>query len=142
MCRNVERTFNCRPGTVAQSRRFVDETMDRWGVNRSDPAGTVTGDLILVASELVTNAARVSTSGVRLTLTAHRDRITLMVADDSPTPAALAQCTVDSLDGRGLAIVAALSNDWGQLPWDGREKVVWCEFTVPAGSVLAEGCQS
>jgi hypothetical protein len=141
MCRYVERTFGCGPRTVAESRHFVADTLHQWGVSQTDPAMSFMDNLALVTSELVTNATTFCTTQVRVTLTAHRDKIELTVADDDRAPAVLGEFNVDSIGGRGIAIVAALSDSWGQLPWNGREKIVWSEFAVPSGSALAEGCR-
>ncbi|MGY0458952.1 ATP-binding protein [Kitasatospora sp. cg17-2] len=67
------------------------------------------GDALLVVTELATNVVRHTDGPGRLTLTAHRRGIGIEVSDTSralPAPAPLAP---EDLHGRGLLLVAALT---------------------------------
>jgi anti-sigma regulatory factor (Ser/Thr protein kinase) len=84
--------------------------------------------ILLVASELLTNAVRHTTGHVRAAIGAHDDEIVVQVFDESlelPNPL-LAK--PDDPGGHGLAIVAALADRWGaeHVTLHGRTgKVVW-----------------
>ena len=112
-----------------------------WGVDERDIAAAAGGDLLLVASELVTNAAKSSSEDFVLLVEAHRDRVELTVVDQDPHPARRLEPGTDQFNGRGLGIVEALASSWGQRPYDGRTKAVWCRMDVPSGSVLGRGCR-
>lgn len=109
-----------------------------WGVGPGDPAASGLDDLILVASELLTNAVKACSGDITVEITAHRSRIELAVEDDSPLPAMIRR--PDDRGGRGLHIVEALSARWGQEVRGRGSKRVWCQMAVPLGSVIAEGC--
>jgi anti-sigma regulatory factor (Ser/Thr protein kinase) len=87
------------------------------------------GDLVLVVSELATNAvvhARTSFS-VGLFLGAVIARIEVVDrAPDRPSERSLALSTSN---GRGLLIVATLADEWG-VDWSQDTKTVWAEFAV------------
>jgi anti-sigma regulatory factor (Ser/Thr protein kinase) len=95
------------------------------------PSGTL-ADAVAVLAELVGNSVRhaaplpggvvrvawlVIPGGVEL-------RVTDGGADSIPTPRA---ATVDAVDGRGLAIVAAFSQRWG-VSRDSRGQCVWARL--------------
>jgi hypothetical protein len=62
-----------------------------------------------------------------LTLELREDRVRISVTDRSQTPATLRHYRPDALTGRGLGVVAALSDTWGvSAAADG--KVVWAEL--------------
>ncbi len=73
-------------------------------------------DLALVATELLSNGVRVARSSVSLSALLGEDEIVIEVSDDGPGDPRLPSLGMqlphpDSLDGRGLAIVRALSVD-------------------------------
>ncbi len=109
-----------------------------WGAGPEDPAASGLDDLILVASELLTNAVKACSGDITVEITAHRSSIELAVEDDSPWPAVIR--LPDDRGGRGLHIVEALSARWGQDVRPGGSKRVWCQMPVPLGSVLGVGC--
>lgn len=89
------------------------------------------GDVVLVISELVGNA--VVHSGVKTDLDVawdvEGDTVIVRVKDDSdvcPTPR---DAAADATSGRGLAIVAALSAEWG-VQRASRGKLVWAKVPV------------
>jgi anti-sigma regulatory factor (Ser/Thr protein kinase) len=111
-----------------QAREAVAEACDRWGLPRLRPAAS------LVVSELVTNAVRHSQGPVTLEARVWGRSLQLRVWDASPAPPA-PRATIPpgpSERGRGLAIVAHFSRDWGWIiDDDERGKVVWA--TVSSG---------
>jgi hypothetical protein len=117
---------------VRRARDFTASTLQQWGVaGRCD-------DIAIVVSELVTNAlqhALPSATGtgagwpVELGLLHPRHRVMCAVADASqalPVPR-----EPDFLDetGRGLHVIAALSDQWGCTPGD-MGKVTWALFST------------
>ncbi|MFJ8433841.1 ATP-binding protein [Kitasatospora sp. NPDC094019] len=71
---------------------------------------TLLADALLVVTELATNVVQHTDGPGRLTLTAHRHGLDIDVSDTSralPSPAPL---TPEDLHGRGLALVAALTD--------------------------------
>ena len=81
--------------------------------------------VLLITSELVTNSVSHAEGGFVLTVGATRTGITVRVADHDPTVPCPTRAADEDTHGRGLALVAELSDAWGcdPLPFGG--KVVW-----------------
>ena len=111
----------------ARARRFLSERSTAWSLPES------LGDqLALVASELVTNAVLHAHTPLTLTVELLDDRVRISVRDGSSAPAALRRYRKDALTGRGLGVIAAVSQAWGVEPArDG--KVIWAEFDLDGG---------
>ena len=93
----------------AAARRFVDAPL-RDMLGRADRP--TAEDVVLVVSELVTNAVRASADVIGLSLTVEDDRIEVEISDDAsgwPTPR---QPDWEDPSGRGLAIVDELADRW------------------------------
>lgn len=141
MCKRIERRFESRPESVPEARHLVAWALRDWGVDDADVAAPAGMDLLLVVSELVTNAAKSRSDGFVLTVDAHHDHVELAVADEDPRPATRADPGIERANGRGLGIVAALASSWGQTRFDGYTKRVWCRLDLPPGSALGSGCR-
>jgi integral membrane sensor domain MASE1 len=123
----VER-IELRPdrSSPAMARRFVRAFSDRQGLPPQ-----VDDQLVLVSSELVTNAVLHAGTRLTLSLELHPDLVRVSVRDRSSALPSLRQDHPGSLTGRGLGLVAAVSRGWGVDPsWAG--KVVWAEIGLPA----------
>jgi hypothetical protein len=140
MCHRAEFALECRPESVALGRHFIKESLVGWGVAEGDPAWDAVADVLLVASELLGNAVRVCARQITLIIEAHRDYIHLDVVDDNAAPAARRTSDADAVSGRGLGIVEALSDRWGQSGFNGFTKDVWADVSIQPGSVLADAC--
>ncbi|MFD7879864.1 ATP-binding protein [Streptomyces sp. NPDC059766] len=126
-----EKFFRRERRSVPAARRFAYEALDGWGL-----VGTEVGDdALLCVSELATNALMHGVPPGRHFLVFLRCDgrvLRVEVHDSGPGVPRI----VDDRDegGRGLLLVAALSDRWGVAE---RElgKVVWCEFGCgrPAG---------
>ncbi|MCY0957762.1 ATP-binding protein [Streptomyces sp. H27-H5] len=121
------RTLPRLPESARPARLLVSGALDRWSL------GGVEDAALLVMSELVSNAVAHARSGsIRVTVTRRADLLVvrLAVVDMShrlplPRPA-----VEDDESGRGLALVAALSDGrWGVDPlrWGKR---VWADLAV------------
>ncbi|MFJ4844626.1 MULTISPECIES: SpoIIE family protein phosphatase [unclassified Streptomyces] len=115
---------------VAAARGFVHQRLCDWGlVGLSD-------DLVLITSELVTNALIHAGSDVDLRLRSFGDHIRLEVLDsDSDPPVPTAYSLTDegrakAEHGRGLYLVDALCRTWNTSTC-GLGKTVWLEMDIP-----------
>ena len=114
--------------TVADARRAAREWL--FGVHGAD--ADLVDTVLVVVSELVTNAIRHGGTGWVLTLTAARDGgVLVRVGDSGPGIPAAVLAGDDDTSGRGLALVRALSSAWGWHPVPLLGKVVWCEVAAP-----------
>lgn len=114
------------PDAVMHARRFTARTLRRWNVQAAADA------VLLVVSELVTNALVHTQGSVRLDLVLRGNRVRVSVSDSSPrAPAKPVIVDWESTGGRGLLLVEAVSDASGTVPVAGG-KQVWSEITVPA----------
>ena len=110
------------PTSVAVARRFIAARAAAWSFPEE-----ASQQLVLIGSELVTNAVLHARTELTLTLELRDDRVRISVKDQSRAPATLRNYRPDALTGRGLGVVAALSDTWGvSAAADG--KVVWAEL--------------
>ncbi|MFJ1969703.1 SpoIIE family protein phosphatase [Streptomyces sp. NPDC087903] len=111
------------PADVAPTRQAATEQLTAWGL---DEAAFVTE---LVVSELVTNAIRYGEPPIQLRLI--RDRTLICeVSDGSSTSPHLRRAHAFDEGGRGLLLVAQLTQRWGSRQ-TGRGKTIWAEQTLP-----------
>jgi anti-sigma regulatory factor (Ser/Thr protein kinase) len=109
------------------ARRFVRESCEIWAV---DPAIREIAELL--SSELVTNAVEHAHSSTRLTVTGTESALRVSVRDYSrtiiPRPRPI---DIGAFRGRGLHLVAALSQSWGvHQHSDG--KTIWINLQLDA----------
>ncbi|GCD96981.1 SpoIIE family protein phosphatase [Embleya hyalina] len=119
------------PEVVARVRAEAARQLTEW-----DLEDAVFGTE-LVVSELVTNAIRHGEAPIRLRLI--RDRTLICeVSDGSNTVPHLRRARTFDEGGRGLLLVAQLSQRWGtrQSPIG---KTIWCEQALPVGHDAARG---
>ncbi|MEU8975696.1 SpoIIE family protein phosphatase [Streptomyces monashensis] len=133
---------------VARTHRLAPDRIARWDVP-SEPAAVsvaradatrqlaewrlpdaVSADVKLVISELVTNAVRYGTAPITLRLLYDRT-LTCEVSDTSSTAPHLRYAAEEDEGGRGLFLIARLSERWGTryLP---NGKVIWAECSPHA----------
>ncbi len=104
-----------------------------WHVICSNTAWSVLiDDVQLVVSELATNALSHAHTLFRVTLTGLGDSVLLEVFDGSSTGPVIVIARPMDTHGRGVAIVKALSRDWGSTSSPAGGKVVWASFDRPA----------
>ncbi|MFD4139303.1 SpoIIE family protein phosphatase [Streptomyces sp. NPDC058572] len=111
------------PAAVARMRAAVAEKLDEW-----DLAELAFGTE-LVLSELITNAIRYASAPIRVRLI--RDRaLTCEVSDGSSTSPHLRYAATTDEGGRGLFLVAQMTERWGTRYTPGG-KVIWAEQALP-----------
>lgn len=124
----------CAPRAARLARRFLDAALSR---TRPEVLDVV----VLLSSELVTNAVLHGGRPVRLQLTQEADLVRVEVHDGGlalPTPSVVPAALLDE-GGRGLDLVGALASSWGSFS-DGAEaagKTVW--FEVASAGSAADG---
>jgi serine phosphatase RsbU (regulator of sigma subunit)/anti-sigma regulatory factor (Ser/Thr protein kinase) len=136
----ARRQFSPAPETAGDARLFVRETLRDWGVEHA------TDDIILLVSELVTNAVIHAESVLELTVRRLPDAVEVVVADRVPDRAVpqagpLAVDTSPSKEntrtgGLGLALAAAIATSWG-VSYSKEDKAVW--FRIQDETAEGEG---
>ncbi|GGN40127.1 ATPase [Streptomyces kronopolitis] len=113
------------PARIGHVRRIVSAQLRYWRLDALiDPAA-------LGVTELLANVHRHARPSKQCTveLRVLLDQLTVSVHDEDPRLPRLRAAGTWETCGRGLALIAALSESWGVRP-DGSGKVVW--FTLPA----------
>ena len=111
------------PALVGPIRKQVGEQLDVWDL--SEAAFTTE----LVVSELVTNAIRYGSHPIRLRLIHDAARLICEVSDSSHTAPHLRRARTFDEGGRGLLLVAQLTERWGSRHTpDG--KTIWAELSL------------
>ena len=119
------------PSTV---RAFLRTALGSWQL---DGLGEITE---LLADELVANVVR--HVGRPMTVRAIRtaDRVRVEVEDPSPEPPVLRHPDPETVRGRGILLLEALSTDWGMdLRDDG--KTVWFEIDTATATAEVHGAE-
>ncbi|MGP3970595.1 SpoIIE family protein phosphatase [Streptomyces sp. 6N223] len=111
------------PAQVTHARRLALERVDAWGLEET---AFVTE---LVVSELVTNAIRYGEPPIRLRLIRDTSLI-CEVSDASDTAPHLRRARAFDEGGRGLLLVAQLTEGWGTRHTP-HGKTIWCAQTLP-----------
>ncbi|WDG29071.1 ATP-binding protein [Streptomyces sp. CA-278952] len=128
--------------TAAQSAVSTSRHFLRFALSKLH-AALIEDDVLLVASELVTNAITITgvvaekpTWGelerldlVHVRLVGLRDSVVIEVWDVSSEPPVLRRAEDDAEDGRGLFLVRQLARRWGSFR-AGSGKAVWAELGV------------
>lgn len=138
MSRHAEQRLARVPQSVREGREALRQWCSSWGVTgvtADDPDPGLLGDALLVLTELLTNALRFSDGDIEIVVDARRDHLQIAVRDDNAVMAKLRAAGTADTAGRGIAMVEALSQSWGQYPRGGG-KVVWARLAVPSGSGL------
>ncbi|MCF3101738.1 SpoIIE family protein phosphatase [Streptomyces roseoverticillatus] len=115
------------PALVSSVRAAVTRRLADWGLEETAFAAE------LLLSELVTNAIRYGSGPIQVRLLYDR-ALTCEVADTSSTSPHLRHAAATDEGGRGLFLVAQLSQSWGTR-YTPEGKVIWaeCALEVPGG---------
>jgi anti-sigma regulatory factor (Ser/Thr protein kinase) len=131
--RVATRTPGLGPASVKAARDFAVQTVRRWGMADLD------SDVGVVVSELVTNALRHALpqltrcpdrSPIRLGLLHPGPCVLCAVADPSNEIPVVKEPDHFAESGRGLHVIASLSDQWGWTAPSIDGKVVWAMFAV------------
>ena len=121
---SVDVVLDSLPRSISAARRAVAGLLDPTLV----PA-EVAEDVMLLVSELVTNAVLHARSRVHLSATVEPGRILVAVGDDDPGHGPhRPDRGVMATSGRGIRLVELLASSWG-VETSTRSKVVWFEVT-------------
>ncbi|WHM40419.1 ATP-binding protein [Streptomyces sp. BPTC-684] len=120
-------------GVVTRCRDFTAHALADWGwttTAREDDRARV-ADVLLLVSEVVTNAC-LHAGGPRELVLRHEDgHLRVEVADASPVAPARRSRAPSLPGGHGLMVLDRLAGDWGSIPL-GTGKVVWLEVALPS----------
>lgn len=109
---------------VGATRRFVAATLESWGLGRLE------WDAALVVSELANNAVCHAASPFRVLVSRAPDGVRIGVQDAGAAEPRRREAAADAVGGRGMAIVAALSEDWG-CDRLAEGKFTWADLAIP-----------
>ena len=98
------------PSSAPAARRFTRETLTGWG------ADAVAETVLLLTSELVTNALLHARTPMTLTLSHRADVLRIEVLDGSPVIPAQRHYSAESTTGRGLRFLQEFGREWGVEP--------------------------
>jgi hypothetical protein len=114
--------FPAAADTPRAARHFVVDALQAWGTERR-----LVDSAALVVTELTTNALMHARSGSKVRIWANHDAIRIAVEDAAAVLPVQRSASSLASSGRGLALVAALSQQWGADLLD-EGKVVWAEL--------------
>ncbi|MFJ1838011.1 ATP-binding protein [Streptomyces sp. NPDC088175] len=113
------------PERIAQMRKITAVHLRYWKVPEPQRP-----DIILIVSELVTNAMVHGHGQVGLRIDRTDDQVYIEVTDENPAPAQLRHSTEDDMSGRGLHIVDVLAQNWGV---SNGGRTTWCALSTGGG---------
>lgn len=119
-------TLEPDPAGVAEARHAVGGQLTRWGLEE------LRFTTELVVSELVTNAIRYAGGPIELRLI-RAGVLTCEVSDPSSTHPRMRRARSSDEGGRGLFLVAQLTDRWGSR-YTRTGKTIWTEQSLPAAS--------
>jgi anti-sigma regulatory factor (Ser/Thr protein kinase) len=125
------------PAALPYVRRHARQTLADWKLTEiADDAETVLSELASNAIQATRDAKR-ATAAIAVYLALDLDRLYVLVWDCCPEPPVRnGQADDDAEAGRGLTIVAALTDRWGTRAVEAG-KVVWAQLTVTSESNAA-----
>ncbi|MFE7577070.1 ATP-binding protein [Streptomyces sp. NPDC057521] len=114
------------PSRIGQVRRIISAQLRYWHLD------SLIDQTALGVTELLTNVHRHAQPDKSCTVEIELllERLTVSVHDHDPRLPTVREADDSSTSGRGLALIAAVSESWGVRPRGGAGKVVW--FTLPA----------
>jgi anti-sigma regulatory factor (Ser/Thr protein kinase) len=119
------------PDAPARGRHAVTAMLDEWGCEPDTRE-----DLLLVVSELVTNAVVHGAEPIRVTMVRAGERIRVEVTDGAAaaSPHGNPRPPTNAETGRGLSVVTRLAVAWGWRASPGAGKTVWAELPLTVAS--------
>ncbi|MCX2924691.1 ATP-binding protein [Streptomyces sp. NEAU-W12] len=122
------------PPRIGQVRRIVSAQLRYWHMD------TLIDRASLGVTELLSNVHRHARPDKTCTveLEVLLDRLKVSVHDHDPRLPVLGDAAPLATCGRGLAMVAAMSESWGALPDGESGKVVWFTLPVPSAAPVVD----
>jgi Histidine kinase-like ATPase domain len=127
-------TLGCDPQPVRAARRFTQSTLPSWGME------PLVDNVVIAVSEMVTNALRyglpcvskrsISPQSVWLGLLRQGATVMCVVFDPGSGVPVVKAPGDFAESGRGLHVVASLSQAWGWTPPGHSGKAVWAMFSA------------
>ncbi|MEU9791099.1 ATP-binding protein [Streptomyces sparsogenes] len=123
---------NSEPSQLSRVRRVVSMLLRLWGL------GAMSGDVCIVATELLSNVDKHAGGGWADFSLCYQspDVLWLMVSDASPAMPIIRETDASKTSGRGMKMVAELTESWHALPTR-TGKIVACRFAVPPAPLPA-----
>lgn len=115
--------LDAQPISAREARSFVRRTLGDWECE------SMVDVVLLLTSELVTNAILHAGSEVDLNLRLAGGVLRITVSDASERPPVLRDASPESTGGRGVALLDAMAVDWGAVP-TASGKLVWFEVAI------------
>ena len=122
--------YQPEPTAAAAARRFVRDTLQTWLIDGAAIAGDgLIDDVVLLTSELVTNAVVHAGTPVEVTCKLSGGGVEVVVSDEHPArlvpePPESEHIPAERTSGRGLLLPAALASAWG-VSYGQSAKAVW-----------------
>lgn len=127
----LHRRHTFAPGTTRGCTRagvaICRATLTRWCPGLPDE---IVGNTVLVAAELLGNAARHAGGPLRLDLELRPEAAVRICVSDASPDLPVPRSPSETGGGYGLFIVARLADRWGSHP-TGRGKTVWADVPMP-----------
>ena len=121
----VSASFACEPASAAEARRLVRRVLRDAGKEQWVDAAE------LACSEVVSNAVLHAHTGVDVTVEVAADRVRVEVRDFSPVLPVQRNYNEHATTGRGMALVAAVTDDHGITDVGPGGKTVWFTISGP-----------
>ncbi|WP_406859208.1 ATP-binding protein [Streptomyces sp. HUAS MG47] len=116
--------------SVGECRDRTAEVLEEWFGRDGSARRAAVDDVLLLVSEVVTNAHTHGGTPYELLLQRSGDRLWVQVSDTSPVPPRPhGRHRAGHPSGHGLYLVERLADAWGSVP-RGDGKVVWFELSV------------
>jgi anti-sigma regulatory factor (Ser/Thr protein kinase) len=114
------------PSSAGMARRAVGLALTKWGCE------SIADDVLLVTSELVTNAIVHTAQCFTLTLRLTPSALRVEVGDADKNRPTLRAAELAADGGRGMFLVASCSSAWSSYRTHDGGKVVYCEVARPS----------
>ncbi|MBZ6132867.1 ATP-binding protein [Streptomyces olivaceus] len=125
MPESLQQYFDARHQSVRKAREFATRALDGWGLTSR------TEDIRLCVSELATNAVLHGATrghGFVVRLDIDDNCVRLEVHDSRRQQPVVREPAATDISGRGLTLVAALSDEWGVRDRTPLGKIIWSCF--------------
>lgn len=113
------------PSSAGDARRFVRGALERWGCVED-----VVDTILLLLSEVVSNAILHARTELEVSVAARPGRVRVEVVDGHAAPIRRRTSTEDAQSGRGTELVEALAEAWGTDRLTSGKRV-WFEVATP-----------